>query len=58
MKRHGIRTEETSDEEEDSIDEVEPQGEVDPVRLFKLVMVASSKPWSKVLTYDGSLNAE
>ena len=53
MERHGICPKEVSDDEEE-----EPQGDVNPIRLFKLVLEASSRPWSKVLTYDGSLIAK
>ena len=45
MERCGIHPEEASDDEEDYAEEVEPQGYVGPVRLFKLVLETSSIPW-------------
>lgn len=57
MERWGNHPEETSDEEE-SAEESEPRGEVDPVRLLKMVVATSSRPRSEVSTYDGNLNVE
>ena len=57
MERWGVRLKQTSDEKE-SAEKAKPHGEVDPITLFKLVMVASSSPWSEVPTYHGSLNAK
>lgn len=58
MKRHGIHLQEVSDDKEESTKEAKPQGDFNLVRLFKLVLEASSNPQLKVSTYDGSLNAE
>lgn len=58
MERRGIHPKDMSDEEEESTKEVELQGKFNQVRLFKVVITVSCKPQSKVLTYDGSLNAE
>ena len=57
MERWGVCPEEMSDKEE-STKEAKPQGEVNLVRLFKMVVAAHSRSRSKVLTYDGSLNEE
>lgn len=58
MERRDIHLEETSDEEEDFVEEVKPQGEVNLVILFKFIVATSSKPQSEVLMYDEILNAE
>jgi len=58
MERDGIHLEEMSDEEEDSIEELEPREEVDPVRFFMLVVAVSSRPQLEMLMYDWSLNAK
>ena len=57
MERWGDHPKKMSDDEE-FVDEVEPQEELDLVRLFKLVIVVSSRPRLEVPTYDGSLNVE
>lgn len=58
MERRGILPEWVSDEEEDYVEGVEPQGDVKLKRLFKSFLVEISRPRSEVRTYDGSLNAE
>ena len=58
MKRFGLHLPEASDDEEESTEEIEPKGDINPVILFKFVLVASYKPQLEVLMYDGSLNAE
>ena len=58
MERCGIHPKEASDDEEEYIEEAKPQGDINLVRLFKLVLAASSRPWSEVPTYDGILNVE
>ena len=58
IERHDADVEGVIDKDEESIEEVEPHGEVDPVRFLKLVVAANSRPWSEVSTYDGSLNVE
>ena len=57
MERWGSIPKEMRDEEE-SIHEGKPQEEVDPVRLFMLVLEMSSRPRSEVPMYDGILNVE
>ena len=57
MERWGVNPEEMSDEK-NFVEEEEPQEEFDLVRLIKLVAIVSSKPWSKLLTYDRNFNAE
>ena len=58
MERWGNCPKEMSDDEEESTDEVEPQGEFDPVRLLRLVVAASSRPRLEVSMHDGNLNVE
>ena len=58
MERWGVHPEEMTNEEEYFVEEVEPQGEVDLVGLFKSVVEVISKPQSEVPTYDVSLNVE
>ena len=58
MERQGVHPQETSDDEEEYVEKEQPQGEFDLVLVFKLVVVASSRPRLKALTYDGSLNPE
>ena len=57
MKRFGLHLAEASDDEE-STEEIEPKGDINPVILFKFVLVASYKPQLEALMYDGSLNEE
>ena len=40
IERHGAHSKEVSDKEEESVEEVEPQGDIDLVRLFKSILVA------------------
>ena len=58
MERCGAHPEEVNVEEEQSIEEEEPQGYLHPVTFFKLVLATSSRPRTKVPTYDGILNAK
>lgn len=58
MERCGIRLNEASNDEEESMKEVEPQGHVNPVRLFKLVLAVSFIPQLEVSTYDRNINVE
>lgn len=58
MERRGIRPEDASDDEEEFAKEAKSQGDVDPIRLFKSILTVNSIPRSKMLMYDGSLNAK
>lgn len=46
IERCSIHLEEVSDDEEEYIEETEPQGGVDPIRLFNSILESNSRPWS------------
>lgn len=58
MERFGVHPEEVSDDQEVSIEEEKLQGNFNLVRLCNPILVASSRPWLEMPTYDGSLNVE
>ena len=58
MERCSTHPKEVSEEGKESAEEVEPQGDLDSIKLFKSVLATSLRPRTEVPTYDRSLNAE